>query len=290
MAIEENRLLFPEFEQFVKKTELLTKAKGIISAKLPRILGQGRTKAIGLDLPPAAIERKMELAGLLIPEGISIPDGVRAEIEKIKAEVDNEISVLSTEDGIRRFIAQVMKELPEPKAFKDNRYVSCGLILQKEDKNSRFSWCITSHHPIIKHIPPDVEYVIRAHQEAEKLLLALDEGPESFGKQFDLAYAMARHFNKSNDVLVTDISRLYKVAKQADRFWNNPVKQYFVDIPDASFVAGLRSWNRSGGPSRNGYDFIPATLAQEPRAYYLPTNEEGTVSRPFIFVRKKISN
>ncbi len=59
---------FPAFEQFVDRHGLLANPKGILAAKLPRILGQGQTRAIGLDMPPALIERQQELVSLNLPD------------------------------------------------------------------------------------------------------------------------------------------------------------------------------------------------------------------------------
>ena len=38
--------LFPAFERFVERNGLLANAKGILAARLPRILGQGQTSEI----------------------------------------------------------------------------------------------------------------------------------------------------------------------------------------------------------------------------------------------------
>ena len=72
--------LFPAIERFVDRTGLLVNAKGILAARLPRILGQGQTRAEGLDMPPATIERQQELLALTLPEEAARDGGVQAEI------------------------------------------------------------------------------------------------------------------------------------------------------------------------------------------------------------------
>ena len=72
MADNVDAQLFPELESYVERTGLLSNAKGILAARLPRILGQGKTRAEGLDLPPAAIERQQELLALSLPEDLSL--------------------------------------------------------------------------------------------------------------------------------------------------------------------------------------------------------------------------
>ena len=76
--------LFPELKEYVEKTSLLDNAKGILAARLPRILGQGKTRAEGLDLPPATIERQQEFLALSLPEDATKDPAIRDEIESVK--------------------------------------------------------------------------------------------------------------------------------------------------------------------------------------------------------------
>ena len=79
--------LFPHFKRFVAESGL-DRAKGSFSAKLPRILGKGTTRAVGMDDPPADIERKPELAGLELPPEPVVPDAVRTEVHAARRDVE----------------------------------------------------------------------------------------------------------------------------------------------------------------------------------------------------------
>lgn len=72
--------LFPALEGYVERSGLLANAKGILAARLPRILGQGQTRAAGLDMPPATIERQQELLLLTLPEEAERDPRVQQEI------------------------------------------------------------------------------------------------------------------------------------------------------------------------------------------------------------------
>lgn len=278
--------LFPEFERFVRESGLLATAEGILSAKLPRILGQGQTRATGLDMPPAPIERKQELSRLELPKEISLSALAQEEIRHIREEVDRTIRELGTEDGLRRIFAQILHSLNEPKGLKDNRYFAGRLVLHFERNTSTFAWGLTIHHPVISRIPPDVSYIVQAHVIAEQTLNALMIDPVDFQKRLGLAWEMSRQNITRDGVLIGDVARMYLVAAQGERFWRKPSKRNFTDLPPAAFVANLQHWRRSDTPGKEFFEFVPATLSQEKSAFYLPVNPEGTLAKPYIYIKR----
>ena len=153
--------LFPYFERFVAESGL-DRARGAFSAKLPRILGKGTTRAIGMDDPPADIERKLELAGLKLPSEPAIPDAVRAEVHAAQRDVEVLRQELKREEGRRRFLADCLRELADPKGCGNGYYYADRLILREGKGGFEWAWCVTPHYPIIDRIPPDASYVIRA--------------------------------------------------------------------------------------------------------------------------------
>jgi len=282
--------LFPVFEQFVEENDLLNKAKGSLAAKLPRIMGQGKTKADGLSLPPAPIERKAELVSLISSEGIDFPDPVMAELEKVQAEVEEEYARIKSSEGTKELAIQALKRLTCAAGQKDNYYYAGKLVLLPVNRGATWSWSITPYYPIISKIPPDAEYIEKGFTAAEELLARLIMPPEIFEGRLYLAWNMARHFSDTDDVLIIDVARLFKIACQEDRFWNNPKKQFFIDVPEAAFIANLLNWRKVSEPSRSTFEFVRATLhqahGQKAKVFYMPQNAEGTQVTPVIYLRK----
>lgn len=112
--------LFPAFEAWAEKN-LRGKVSGILSAKLPRILGQGRTRAEGLDLPPAPIERRQTLAGLDLPSAFRVPPEVEVEIREARRQVELELEAMKRPDAIKRFAVGVIKQLQASLGTRDRR-------------------------------------------------------------------------------------------------------------------------------------------------------------------------
>jgi hypothetical protein len=286
MEESQTRPLFPEFERYVRDSGLLEKAEGSLSAKLPRILGQGQTRAKGLDMPPAPVERKMELSGLELSSDINLPVPVSEEIRRIREEVDQTIRELGTEEGLRRIYAQILNSLPEPKGLRDNRYFAGRLVLHFDRKTSTFTWGLTIHHPVITRVPPDVSYIAHAQRIAEQTLKTLIIDPMEFQQQLGLAWEMARQFSQEGTVLIREVARMYFIAGHGARFWKNPSKRNFIDLPPAAFVANLQRWKRSDTPGKEVFEFVPATLSQEKQAFFLPVNPEGTQAKPYIYLKR----
>lgn len=284
--------LFPEFERFVIEHDLIGKVRGAQSAKLPRILGQGQTKAVGLDLPPAPIERKMELIKFEIPSDVAPPRSLLDERERVRAEVDAELAVLRKTEGVRRLASTVLRGLATPSGVKDNHFFSGRLVLVPDKQGTEWSWSLTPHYPLISKIPPDVDYLIRAHVLGERMLEEILLPLDLFENRLELSWLMARHFSTKDDVFVLDVARMYKVAGQDERFWKIPQKKFFVDLPEAAFVANLIHWRHQRGKAGCGFEFVPATLHQAhppgAKVFWMPVNPEGTEVRPIIYMRRQL--
>ncbi len=284
--------LFPLFEKYAAERSLLANAKGSLAAKLPRILGQGKTRAEGLDLPPAPVERRQELVSLSLPPNEPLPDEVVAEIAAVRQQLSDELDVLRHPEGVRRFATGVLRELSVPSGVQDNHFYAGRLILVADGAGKNWSWCLTPHYPIASKIPPDVNYVVRAHAAAEKVVDETTMPVDVFQNRLTLAWVMARHFTTSDDVFISDVARMFKVAAQDERFWNSPARRSFTDIPDGAFIANLLNWrrNKPATPDAETFEFVPATLNQahgpNSKALFMPTNPEGTQTRPVIYLRR----
>lgn len=288
--------LFPEFDRFVKDTGLLEKAKGALAANLPRILGQGQTKAIGLNLPPAPIERKLELINLKLPADMVFPEVVIKEIEGVKALVEKELSELRSEEGIRRLASQAIERISDKgiefSGMKDNFFYANRLLLIPDRKRQSWSWSMTPHYPVISRIPADVLYLERAFFAAEEKMRMLLLPHNEFEKKLALSWEMARYFSSSDDnVLIVDVARMYLVASQDNRFWTSPRKQNFVDHPDAAFIINFLHWKVSESAGTPQFEITPATLHQahgkDAKVFFLPMDQEGTQTRPYVYMKKR---
>lgn len=284
---------FPAFESFVESHRLLANPKGILAAKLPRILGQGQTRAEGLNKPPALIERQQELVSLNLPDTARPTGDVEREIEAARLEVERHVDHMRHPDNRRRFAMQVLSRLEDvPTGFKDNQFFAGRLILVGDKGGQNWSWSMTPHYPVIGKIPADVEYVVAAYEAAEKIAKEGTLKVDEFLDRLRLAWTIARHFSSSDDVLIADVARLFKVAAQDERFWSTPARRNFTDISDAMFINNLINWRRNRDPSQQGsFDLVPATLNQahgtKARAYFMPSNSEGTAVRPMIYMRSR---
>ncbi len=186
--------LFPEFEKFAEEVKLITMVKGALSAKLPRILGQGATRAIGLDLPPSPLERRIELVNVVFPKEISFPNSVKDEIYTVKQELEKEISILKSEEGMRKLCSQVIRSVNYPGGIKNNYFYADRFLLIPDKKRLRWSWSITPYYPIISNIPSELDYIVRSHEIAEKKIKDLLLEPEDFENMLELSWTIARHF------------------------------------------------------------------------------------------------
>jgi len=280
--------LFPEMERFTHDHDILSKVSGNLVVKLNRIIGNGKTKADGLDLPPAAIERKMELVSLELPLDLRVPVAVTAEIEEVRKDLNEELERLKKSDGVRRTASQALRELSVQTGFKDNNFFAGRLVLVSKNRGLNWSWSLTPHYPIISKIPPDPNYLIEGYQAAEDRLAKIVLHADVFESRLNLAWLMARHFSNTDHVLIVDVARMFKVAGQADGFWNAPKRAFFTDLPEAAFIANLINWRRNKGAEKSKFEFVAATVHQahgsKAKAFYMPINAEGTQVRPVIYL------
>ena len=285
--------MFPEFELFAKKENLLAKKlTGSLAAKLPRILGQGQTKAVGLDMPPSPIERKQEFVTLELPSTFNVPAAVMKEQQRVREDLDRELKLLCSEEGARSLASNVIRNIKaEPQGLKSNYFYAGRFLLIHDNKRASWSWSITPHYPIIDKIPPDFDYLVKAFSAAEEKLEQMVLAPDKFEKQLELSWLLARHFSVTSDkVLLSDVARMYVVASQDGKFWGKPQRKYFIDAPDASFIANLVNYKRNyKAPEGAMFEFMPATLNDSYRknVYHIPLDREGTQTRPYVYIIKK---
>lgn len=290
--IDEERIYppFPEFERFVVEHNLIEKAKGNLSAKLPRILGQGTTSAVGLDLPPAPIEQKLELARLEFPSSMIVPERVKAEIKRVREVSEQEMKELSSEEGARRLASRVVGHLPQPRGIKNNFFYSGRFLLIPDKKRQSWSWSITQHYPVISKIPPDVDYLVKAFEAGDRKLAGLVLEPREFEDKLRLSWLMAKHLSGKEEVLIVDVARTFLVAAQDNRFWSSPQRKNFKDLPEAAFILNFLEWKQKH--SRNSqakFELMPAVLKEalssDASVFYLPLDYEGTQTRPYIYLK-----
>jgi hypothetical protein len=289
--------VFPNFIRYVQESGLADKAKGNLSAKIPRILGQGKSRADRLDLPPALIERKQELATFVFPDGWDPPAEVLAEIEQAKQDIGALRIELLKGEAIRRLAVGTIQRIGGPTGYagqQDGHYYADQLILSPEKGGMEWSWSITPHYPIIKGIPPDLEYLFQAFEQARRQVREVTMPEQFFEKTLSLAWGIARHFSDTDDVLVLEVMKMFRVAAQDERFWQAPQKKFFTDFPEGHFVVNLINWRLKSQESGALFEFVPATLHQasgkDSKVFYLPMNRTGTEVRPMVYMRKRTQN
>ncbi|MDE3259538.1 MAG: hypothetical protein OYM47_17050 [Gemmatimonadota bacterium] len=290
-----DKVLFPAFEDYAKGTGLLANARGILAARLPRILGQGKTRADGLDIPPARIERQQELAALALPKESVLGPAAAREIEQAKLAVKQHAERMRHPENRRRFALQALSHLKGVRTgYRDNQFFAGRLVLVSDKGGQNWAWSMTPHYPVIDKIPADIDYVVggfkTADEAVEKWTLPVDD----FLERLAFAWTMARHRTGNDNVLIADVARLFKIAVQSQRFWGRPSRRNFEDVPEAVFIANLINWRRqiSSLGQSNSFELIPATLNQahgtKSRSFFVPANAEGTVVRPMIYIRRKV--
>ena len=246
-------------------------------------------------MPPAVIERQQELAGLtLSEEGANRPAVVGEVLEATRAVREHAERMRHLENR-RRFALQVMSKLQGVRTgSKDNQFFAGRLILVSDTGGQNWSWSMTRHYPVVEKIPADVRYVVAgfvaADQAVDRWTLPID----IFLDRLELSWGIAKHISEGEEVLISDVARLFKVAVQSPRFWGNPSRRYFEDVPEAVFVSNLINWrrHRSSSGRKDRFELVPATLNQahgpRSRPFFVPANAEGTIVRPMIYMRRKM--
>lgn len=285
--------MFPEFEKLVQAEDLLNrKLSGNLSAKLPRILGQGNTKAKGLDAPPSPIERKQELVTLDLPKDWNAPQSVLLEIEGVATDLKLELKSLCSEAGVRKLASNVLNKLDvESKGIKNGYFHAGGFLLIPDQKKSSWSWSITPHYPVIEKVPPDQDYLVKAFAAATETVKQMIFDPRLFERKLELSWLLAQHFAKDKKmILLSDVAKMYGLAVQDNKFWGNPKKSFFIDAPAASFIANLTNYKRTASlDNARSFEFMPATLndSYKKDVYHLPMDREGTQTRPYVYIVRK---
>ena len=280
--------LFPALERYVREQGLTEKAKGDLAVKLARILGGGTSRARNLKAPPPPVERTELLGSIKLPG--ETPADVQQEINLAREATDERKKDLRRDEGKRRFAVSVLKPLEQrgiPIGLRNNYYFAGPVVLRPEKNGWDWAWSLTPRYDLVSRLPADEEFVVQAHAAALDLLAQTVRSPKEFERQLDLAWALARHFADSDDVLIVDVARLYKVAAQSDAFWRTPERRLFEDLPEAAFLANLMNWRHRRQPSDTPYEFVSATLHQSDRAFWIPVSEDGTEVHPFIYMRRR---
>jgi hypothetical protein len=235
----------------------------------------------------------MTLGGLELPASLGVPDDVMAEIRGARQEAERELTAMKRPGVAAKFAIGVIKQLQAKLGAtaagqKDGQYFAGQFVLVSDKIGANWAWSLTKHYPIVSKIPPDADYIVAAHEAAATAVQALVMAPDVFEQRLALSYAMARAFGNGEDVLIQDVARMYRVAGQSDKFWGSPAKRHFEDVPDGALIANISAWRRCRPDS--GFTFVPATLNQSmganAKAFYLPTNAEGTMTRPVIYLRR----
>jgi hypothetical protein len=192
----------------------------------------------------------------------------------------------------KRLSNQTLRSLDDVKTgTKDNHFYAGKFILATDKSGKNWSWCLTPYYPIISNIPPDPEYLSKSYYEAEKYLSEIIVSAKVFDLQLNLAWTLAKRFSMGDKVLIVDVARMYKIAGQPDKFWSSPKKGNFFDLPDAAFIANLIHWRRQSDFQRTEFKLQQATMQQalgkNAKVYYMPSNNEGTQTRPVVYITKE---
>src|SRR5262249_46864274 len=163
--------------------------------------------ATGLDLPPSDIERKAEFASLSFPTGVTPPKDVLDEIAHAAEDVESLKRELSRQEGVRRFAVECIQAASSESGVKDGQWFAERLILVHRKNGMEWAWCVTPHYAIIDRIPPDSVYIVKAFEAAKEKIRALTVSVEEFERRLRIAWALAREFSQSDDVLVTDVMK-----------------------------------------------------------------------------------
>jgi len=290
--------LFPEFEAFANQTQLADRLKGgNLPVLVHRVLGHGATAADmpGKELPSSEFERRQTLARLNISKlaaatKLEFPANVLAEAESVREAFDRQAAAYAAPGGTDRFAAEVLSKIdisPEKKGRSNDRFFAGGLLLVVDAAGLAVSWSLTQYYPMVSKIPLEVAYVVEAFHRAQQAYQDLVLDVESFMSRLDLAVRISSQRAKRDEVLLKDVASAYVVACQAKDFWASPQKKAFVDVPPAAFVANFSKHRATVGTT---YELKPAVLHEShgPNAiaFFLPSDQEGTSTRPWKSIRR----
>ena len=205
---------------------------------------------------------------------------MQAEIAAAATDVRLLREELSSQAGLRRFVAQCFDLLEGNKGASNGHHFVDRFVLRHAKNGFEWSWCVTPHYPVVSKIPADPTYVARGLEVARSHVKALVLETAEFERRLALAWQMARHFSNTDEVFVTDVMKLFQVAGQDARFWQNPKRAFYKDLPEAAFVVNLIDWRARVGLEVAPFTFVPATLSQTSgqgrKVFYMPMNAAGT--------------
>jgi hypothetical protein len=241
-----------EFIAFAKRVRLLDKLPrgGNLQTAVPRILGQGKTRAEGLfeDRAPALIERLSEYAKLdlsrlesEISYLIADEDPVRAEQNAAKAQIKRlEEQLATSAEGWERTAREVLSKLGERTPGRGGRYALGDLELAFDTKSMAWRWTYRGAYPLVSKLPHDVDFICDAHRDASRRMAEAIVPQEEFLAALRLAWVITKHRATGVPaVLIRDLAKAYLVAAQPSAFWDRPSKTTFVDLGEAVFVINL---------------------------------------------------
>ena len=295
MSLHHEKQIFPEFARLASSTKL-RELKGAMAVSLARIIGKGKTHAIGMNLPPSPIERQEALANFRFPLGFEITPALKMEIEDANSAVATVEKKLRTPELKRRFALKTLQALQKKSSVstgnKDNQFFAGRFILVPDKNGKNWAWSMTPHYPIISKIPADSEYIVEAYYNSLEIVKKWTMPTEEFVSKLTLAINIANSFSEGENTKISDVARFFKIAVQSKKFWLNPTRSKFEEIPEAVFISNLINWYRNQKSSENnGFKLIPATLDQafgpNTTPYYIPANSEGTSVNPMIYIQKQ---
>jgi len=241
-----------QFIAFAEKVRLLEKLPrgGNLQSAVPRILGNGKTRAEGLfdeKKPPALIERQYEYSKLdlnKLGSDINYPildsDPIREEQSQLQRHIRQlEDQLERQNDGWERSAREVLYKLGEKTPGRSGRYVMGDLELAFDKKSFSWTWTYRGAYPLVSKLPHDVDYICDGYQDASKRMKDAIVPPADFLSSLRLAWVISRHRAGSGPVLIRDLAKVYLVAAQPTSFWDKPSKSSFADINEAVFVINL---------------------------------------------------
>lgn len=241
-----------EFIALAKRVGLLDKLPrgGNFQTAVPRILGQGKTRAEGLfeNHTPALIESLSEYAKLdliKLQSEISYPiadeDPVWAEQHAAKAQIEClEEQLSKSTEGWERTAREVLYKLGEKTPGRGGRYALGDLELAFDTKSMTWRWAYRGAYPLVSKLPHDVEFICDAHRDASRRMEEAIVPQEEFLAALRLAWAITKQrATSATAVLIRDLAKAYLVAAQPSAFWDKPSKTAFVELSEAVFVINL---------------------------------------------------
>lgn len=241
-----------EFIAFAGKVRLLEKLPrgGNLQSAVPRILGNGKTRAEGLfdeKKPPALIERQYEYAKLDIGKlGFDINYPIR-ESDPIRAEQAQTQQLIKTleeqlerpNDGWERSAREVLYKLGDKAPGRSGRYSMGDIELSFDKKSFSWSWTYRGAYPLVSKLPHDVDYICDGFQDASRRMKEAIVPATEFLSSLRLAWVISKQRSGAGPVLIRDLAKVYQVAAQPNIFWDRPSKSSFSEISDAVFVINL---------------------------------------------------